>query len=373
MSGLRIVVTGGDGFIGRNLRQRLHELGYIAVTSVNRNTPEAELNANLGSADFVFHLAGVNRPTNDAEFAKVNGGLTAYVCRVLAATSRQIPIVFSSSIQAERNNAYGQSKRTGESEIEQYGVSTGSRAIIIRLPNVFGKWSRPNYNSGVATFCHNLANGLPIVVNDVNAPLSLVYIDDLVEAMVALLDAASMAGGYVDVAPVYVTTVGEVVDIIRSFAENRITHVVPEVGAGLKRALYATYLSYVKPENFTYGLTQHTDSRGSFVEMMKTVSCGQLSYFTAHPGITRGEHYHHTKAEKFLVVKGSACFGFRNLLTDERYDLTVTAEEARVVETVPGWVHKITNVGTDEMIVMLWASEIFNPSKPDTVAATVDA
>lgn len=373
MSGLRIVVTGGDGFIGRNLRQRLQEQGYTAVANVDKDTPDAEFDAALAAAEFVFHLAGVNRPTNDAEFAEVNGGLTARVSRALAATGRKIPVVFSSSIQAERDNLYGQSKRSGESEIEQYGATTGSRAIVLRLPNVFGKWSRPNYNSGVATFCHNLANGLPIVVNDPAAPLTLVYIDDVVAAMTALLEPASTVTGRVEVAPVYATTVGEVADIIRSFAANRSTHIVPEVGTGLKRSLYATYLSYVKPADFAYGLTRHSDPRGSFVEMMKTVSSGQLSYFTAHPGITRGEHYHHTKAEKFLVVKGTARFGFRNLLTDERHELTVTAEAAQVVETVPGWVHKVTNVGTDELIVMLWASEIFDPAHPDTFATTVDA
>lgn len=368
----RIVVTGGDGFIGRNLRVRLGELGHTAVTSVDKDTSAAELEAALASADFVFHLAGVNRPIDDAEFAEVNSGLTAQVCAILAASGRPIPIVFTSSIQAECDNAYGQSKRAGEVEIERYGAATGARAVVLRLPNVFGKWSRPNYNSGVATFCHNLANNLPIKIHDPAAPLSLIYIDDVVAAMVAFLDPASTEMGHVDIGPVYHATVGEVADILRSFAANRTTHIVPEVGAGLKRALYATYLSFVPPAKFAYRLTRHTDPRGCFVEMMKTATCGQLSYFTAHPGITRGEHYHHTKAEKFLVVKGTARFAFRNLLTDERYELTVSAEVAQVVETIPGWAHKIENVGTDEMIVMLWASEIFDSAHPDTFTTSVD-
>lgn len=372
MNDRRIVVTGGDGFIGRNLRVRLGELGHTNVVSVGRDTPSEAIDAEVAAADFVFHLAGVNRPVNDAEFAEVNGGLTERICAILKATGRGVPIVFSSSIQAERDNAYGQSKRSGETAILKYGTDTGARAIVLRLANVFGKWSRPNYNSGVATFCHNLAHGLPITIHDPAAPLSLIYIDDVVAAMIALLDPASTATGQVATGPVYQTTVGEVAAIIGAFAENRTTHVVPAVGTGLTRALYATYLSFFAPAQFAYDLTRHTDPRGSFVEMMKTVTCGQLSYFTAHPGVTRGEHYHHTKAEKFLVVKGTARFGFRNLLTDERHELTVTAENARVVETVPGWVHKITNAGTDEMIVMLWASEIFDRAHPDTFATTVD-
>lgn len=369
---MRIVVTGGDGFIGQNLRVRLAELGHTAVTSIGRETMEAALRAALAEADFVFHLAGVNRPKDDREFDAGNAGFTARVCAGLEGTGRKISFVFSSSTQAEGDNPYGRSKRAAEAEVERYGAVTGSPVFVLRLPNVFGKWCRPNYNSAVATFCHNLARGLPIVINDPNVPLNLVYIDDVVEAMIRLLDPVGIAPGRVDVRPAYPTTVGEVAAILQSFVASRATNTISPVGAGLARALYATYLSYLLPADFSYGLARHTDPRGTFVEMLKTSTCGQFSYFTAPPGITRGEHYHHSKTEKFLVVKGKARFGFRHIVTNETRELVVDGEATRVVDTIPGWAHSITNVGSEEMVVILWASEIFDPQRPDTVAARVN-
>jgi UDP-2-acetamido-2,6-beta-L-arabino-hexul-4-ose reductase len=369
---MHIVVTGGDGFIGQNLRVRLAELGHAEVTSLDLGTTDAELRRAIAAADFVFHLAGVNRPKDDHEFRAGNFDFTAMVCAALEATGRAIPLVLSSSTQAERDNPYGRSKRAAEVEVARYGMATGSPVFVLRLTNVFGKWGRPNYNSAVATFSHNLARGLPITINDGATPLHLVYIDDVVTAMIRLLDPAAASPGRAEVGPTYATTVGEVVAILQSFVASRPTNTIPPVGAGLARALYATYLSYLPPADFSYGLARHTDPRGTFVEMLKTSACGQFSYFTAPSGITRGEHYHHSKTEKFLVVQGTARFGFRHIVTNESHELVVEGAVPRVVETVPGWAHNITNIGAGEMIVMLWASEIFDPQRPDTIAARVN-
>ena len=368
---MRVMVTGGDGFIGRNLRVRLHERGYADVVSIGRAATEEELRAAIAEAAFVFHLAGVNRPKDPSEFVKGNTQFTATLCAALRATGRPIPLVYSSSTQAELDNPYGRSKREGEREVERYGTESRSPAVVLRLTNVFGKWCRPNYNSAVATFCHSVARGLPISLNDPSAPLRLVYIDDVVDAMIRLLESPDVASGIVEVNPTYATTVGEVATMIAEFAESRETLLTPRVGTGFTRALHATYMSYLPPEKFAYCVRRHEDPRGVFVEMLKTPDCGQFSFFTAGPGITRGEHYHHSKTEKFLVIKGSARFGFRHIITDERHELTVHGGESRVVETVPGWTHNITNVGSDEIIVMLWANEIFDPQRPDTISSKV--
>ena len=369
---MHILVTGGDGFIGRNLRLRLAELGHTAVTSVDVGTAPDEIEAALASADFVFHLAGVNRPTDDRDFQAGNVAFTAQICAALEAAGRKAPLVLSSSTQAERDNPYGRSKRDAEVEVERYGTVTGAPVFVLRLTNVFGKWARPNYNSAVATFSHNLARGQPIAIHDSAAPLHLVYIDDVVATMTRLLDAGTPPGR-VAVEPTYDATVGQVAAILQSFVSSRPSNTVPPTGAGLVRALYATYLSYLPAADFSYALPRHTDPRGTFVEMLKTATCGQFSYFTAHPGVTRGGHYHHSKTEKFLVVKGMARFGFRHVVTNEKHELVVDGDAPTVVETVPGWVHDITNIGNDEMVVMLWASEIFDPQRPDTIAARVNA
>lgn len=368
---MRIVVTGGDGFIGQNLRVRLRELGHADVVSVTRQMGAADVQSALSGADFVFHLAGVNRPSDVTEFAQVNAGFTERVCSFLEGTGRRIPLVFASSTQAELDNPYGKSKLDGERVVAQYGAATSSPVFLLRLTNVFGKWARPNYNSAVATFCHNLARGLPITVSNPSNRVTLLYVDDAVSAMLRLLDAGDAGQGMVEVGPTYSTTLGELVATLESFGSSRRTLVIPPVGTRLTRALYATYLSYVPPSEFAYALKSHPDARGDFVEMLKTPDCGQFSYFTAPPGVTRGEHYHHTKTEKFLVVHGSARFDFRHIITNETHDLVADAHTPRIIDTIPGWAHCITNVGSSEMIVMLWASELFDPANPDTVAAKV--
>ena len=368
---MRIVVTGADGFIGRNLRVRLREAGHADVVALTRSTTSAEMQQALSRADFVYHLAGVNRPQNPAEFSTGNAGLTRAVCDALAGSGRPVPVVFASSTQARLDNPYGRSKKDAEDALLAYARATGSAVSLFRLTNVFGKWCRPNYNSGVATFCHNIARGLPVTVNDPASPLHLVHVDDVVEAFLCQLAAPASTDPFVEAGPVHTTTVGEVVQMLQGFAESRQTLLTARVGTGFVRALYATYVSHLPPETFDYTVPRHVDPRGEFAEMLKTQDSGQFSYFTAHPGITRGEHYHHSKTEKFLVIRGHAHFGFRHIETGQLHEVIVQGGEGRVVETVPGWTHNITNIGDEELIVMLWANEIFDRERPDTVAMKV--
>ena len=374
-----ILITGANGFVGKNLQLHLSERKDIQVRCFTRANTVDELPALLNGADFVFHLAGVNRPQDPAAFVVGNAGLTQALCTALAqvaiTTGRKVPVVFASSIQAAQDNAYGQSKRAAEDALFALQHEYGVPVHVFRLPNVFGKWARPNYNSAVATFCHNTARGLPITVNDPAASLTLVYVDDVVQRFIHLLDGADAAldaAGFATVAPQYSTTVGALAAQIQAFKESRNNLVTERVGTGLVRALYSTYVSYLPVEKFAYTVPQHGDARGVFVEMLKTPDCGQFSYFTAHPGITRGGHYHHSKTEKFLVIKGCARFKFRHMHTVETHTLDTSGEQAQVVETVPGWTHDITNIGSDELVVMLWANEIFDRERPDTFACPVE-
>lgn len=371
---MKAMVTGSRGFVGSNLVTRLREREGVEVLEFHRGTQPEALAGLVQAADVVFHVAGVNRPEDPREFTTGNVGLTSEIVAAAATRPRPLPLVLCSSTQAELDNPYGQSKRAAEDLVADYAVGHGAVCRIYRLPNVFGKWSRPNYNSAIATFCHNVARGLPISVHDPQARLRVVYVDDVCEEFLGLLDgpgepAGSREAVYAAVKPVYETTVGEVAEIIQGFGASRTTRSIGPVGAGLARALYATYLSFVPPEEFSYGLVRHVDPRGEFAEVVRTADSGQVSYFTAHPGVTRGGHYHHTKNEKFLVVRGQARFRFRNIRTGETAVLETTGAEPRVVETVPGWAHDITNIGDDEMVVMLWANEAFDPARPDTIAA----
>jgi UDP-2-acetamido-2,6-beta-L-arabino-hexul-4-ose reductase len=360
-----ILVTGANGFIGRNLCLRLAERGDVDILRITRESSEVSLVEGLMRADIVFHLAGVNRPKDEADFVRENVGFTARLCNLAAKAACPPRIVYASSIQAVLNNAYGRSKREVEALVEAYGEMTGVAVDILRLPNVFGKWARPNYNSVVATICHNAAHGLPAPTGDLSAPLRLVYIDDVTFMLSGLVESES-ARGAIDVLPVYNTTLGQLIDIVQGFVESRQRLTAPHAGSGLTRAIYATYLSYLPSDNFVYSIPVYRDARGEFVEMLKTKGCGQFSYFSAWPGVTRGEHYHHSKAEKFLVIRGTASFAFRNIDTGENFEIVSRGGDALVVESVPGWVHDVTNVGDDELICMLWASEIFDSSCPDT-------
>lgn len=369
---MRIAITGASGFIGRNLRVRLEEFGHQDVVCVGHDLSDADLNAALADVELVYHLAGVNRPVVSADFVLGNIDFTQRVCRALSQVAPQAGIIFASSTQAALANDYGESKRGAEDALIAHGKSTGSTVTLLRLTNVFGKWSRPNYNSAVATFCHNVARGLPITVSNPDAPLNLLYIDDLVDHLIGLTEAQSRVNGVSDCGPVYETTVGAVAAIIQSFRKCRTSLVTAPVGTGLTRALYSTYVAGFEPDNFVYDIPMYGDSRGVFSEMLKTPDCGQFSYFTAHPGITRGEHYHHSKTEKFLVLKGKAEFGFRQIDTGQMHVVVTRGEKAQIVETVPGWTHNITNIGDEEMIVMLWANEIFDRDRPDTIPMKVN-
>ena len=368
---MRILITGSDGFIGKNLTVRLAELGHTDITRITRETTADELKSAVKDADFVFHLAGVNRPKTVDEFATGNAGFTEQLCQALVTSGRPVPVVFTSSTQASNDNPYGHSKQAAETALQSYAAETGASVNIFRLTNVFGKWSRPNYHSAVATFCHQVANSQPLTIHDRAAALRLVYIDDVIDAFIKVLEAPKPGYQFADVETVYDTTVGDVAALLESFPASRSNLVVPPVGSGLTRALHSTYLSFLKPEAFAYTVPRHSDPRGEFVEMLKTGNSGQLSYFTAHPGITRGEHYHHSKTEKFLVIRGTARYGFRHVITNEVHEIISRGGEGHIVETVPGWAHDVTNIGTDELIVMLWANEIFNRAKPDTIARKV--
>ena len=363
---MKIVITGSNGFIGKNLRVHLSENGYKDIICIDRDSSLEELNEALKLADFVFHLAGINRPVNYEEFYEGNANLTEHIVNKLIESGKKTPLLISSSIQAELDNHYGKSKAAAEFSVNKYAENTGAKVYIYRLPNVFGKWCKPNYNSAVATFCYNILNDLEVTINNAEAELKLVYIDDVCKSFISCLK-DNINDKNVEVAPVYHTRVGEVVAIIRSFKEKQHSLFIDAVGTGLTRALYSTYLSYYSPEDFAYSVQRHSDPRGAFVEMLKTEDSGQFSFFTAHPGVTRGGHYHHTKNEKFLVIKGKAKFSFRHIDSHDYYEIFVDGTESKIVETVPGWSHDITNIGDDEMIVMLWANEIFDPENPDTV------
>ena len=366
---MNVVITGAAGFLGKNLEVRLGELKDVCVRRIVRTSTRDDLAAALSDADFVFHLAGVNRPSDAAEFETGNADVTVRLADEVAHTGRRIPVAFASSTQGALDNPYGRSKRRAEDALFALSAEHGSSVFVFRLPNVFGKWSRPTYNSAVATFCHNVARDLPINV-DPSSSVTLVYVDDVVDTFIQAMRGdmtASLAP--LEVEPTYTMAVRDLAEQIRAFRDCRTSLLAERVGTGLTRALYATYVSFLPSERFAYSLPTHGDARGVFVEMLKTPDAGQFSYFTSHPGVTRGGHYHHTKTEKFLVLKGRAQFRFRHIVTGERHELVTVGGEPQVVETIPGWAHDITNIGAEEMLVMLWANEIFDRARPDTFAS----
>lgn len=372
----RVLITGANGFVGKNLKLRLSELSGYVVSTFVREDDVSSLQERLAQADLVVHLAGENRPVNESDYARVNAGLTLTLCDALrsevAYSGRKLPVILASSIQAEIDNPYGRSKLAAEKALLALHEEMGNPVEIFRFPGVFGKWCKPNYNSVVATFCHNIARGLPIQINNESTMVTLVYIDDVISALVTSLNnwKSGLSKGVVQ--PSYSITLGELANQIKGFDSCRSSSLLTDrVGVGFTRALYATYISYLPSDRFSYLVPQHNDVRGKFVEMLKTRDSGQFSYFTAHPGVTRGGHYHHSKSEKFLVMRGEALFRFRHLLTNEIVEISTSGLSPQVVDTVPGWVHDITNIGKEDMVVMLWANENFEPLNPDTVASKV--
>ena len=365
------MVTGAHGFIGKNVIEHLNENNHFSVLTFTRSNSNDELQGLIKKSDAIIHLAGENRPDDLSAFELVNSSLTQFLCDAIVSSGRKIPLLLASSTQASQDNLYGKSKLGAEKAVEAMAYVTDNPVYIYRLPNVFGKWCKPNYNSVVATFCHNIINDLPIQINDASKTLKLVYVDDVVANFLQVIQEISRGISRPKIEPEYITTIGEMASQIKAFKNCRKTLISEKVGEGFVRSLYSTYLSYLSPDKFSYELTQNIDNRGVFVEMLKTKDSGQFSYFTAHPGVTRGGHYHHSKSEKFLVIMGEARFGFRNILTDENYELFTSGGNPMVVDTAPGWTHDITNVGKEEMVVMLWANEIFDRDNPDTIIAKV--
>lgn len=364
---MKILVTGANGFIGKNLIAELKNRNYSDILAYDIDTDPALLDEYAEQCDFVYHLAGINRPKDEADFMAGNFGFTSKLLEVLKQHRNKAPIMLASSIQAERDNLYGRSKKAGEELLFRYGRENGVRTLVYRFPNVFGKWCRPNYNSVIATFCHSIARDLPIQINDPAVKLRLVYIDDVVEELIGALSGnETRNGAFCEVSAVHTATLGSIAERILSFRESRITLELPDLSDPLTKKLYSTYLSYLPEDRFCYSLKANTDERGSFTEMIRTPDRGQFSVNVAKPGITKGNHWHHTKTEKFLVVSGKALIQFRKIDGDKLIEYHVSGEKPEVVDIPPGYTHNIINEGETDLVTLMWANEPFDPQKPDT-------
>lgn len=364
---MKILVTGAKGFIGKNLIAELRNRKYDDIFEYDRDTDTSLLDEYCKEAGFVFHLAGVNRPKEQSEFMEGNFGFTSDLLDSLKKQNNTCPVMISSSIQAEIDNPYGESKKAGEDLLFAYGKETGSKVLVYRFPNVFGKWCRPNYNSAVATFCHNIAHDLPIQVNDPSVVMNLVYIDDVVSELINALEGKeSKIGSFCEVPVVHTKTLGEIVDLIYSFKKSREDKSVPNMSDEFSKKLYSTYLSYLPEDKFSYDLKMNVDQRGSFTEFIKTPDRGQVSVNISKPGITKGNHWHHTKNEKFLVVSGKGVIRFRKIDSEKVIEYFVSGDKMEVIDIPIGYVHNITNIGSEDLITIMWANEIYNPESPDT-------
>ena len=381
-----ILITGAKGFVGKNLvenlknirdgKDRVHKLpSDLEILKYDIDNTEIELEEYCKKADFVFNLAGVNRPKDNSEFMKGNFGFGEKLLNLLKKYKNNCPVMLSSSVQATlegryAGSEYGKSKLAGEELFKNYGKETGARVLIYRFPNLFGKWCRPNYNSAVATFCNNIANNLSIQVNDRNTELDLVYIDDLVEELLRAVNGNETKDekGYCYVPEVHHVTLGEIVDLLYEFKESRKNIFIPNMTEGsFSKKLYSTYLSYLDPKDFSYSLKMNEDNRGSFTEIVKSLDRGQVSINISKPGITKGQHWHNTKNEKFLVVAGEGIIQLRKIGTDEIVEYKVSGKEMTVVDMIPGYTHNIINTSeTENLVTVMWCNECFNPEKPDT-------
>lgn len=371
---MNILITGARGFMGKNLRSALtgrcgdaHRLMLLDMPHT-----EEELLAAAAEADFVFHLAGVNRPTDPADFQKGNADFTRQLLTLLKERGKRPPVLLSSSIQAALENPYGQSKLSAEQAVADYGRETGSAVYLYRLPNVFGKWSRPNYNSAVATFCHNVARGLPITVNDPSVTLRLVYIDDVVEEFLRAMEGQPhREGEWCTVQHVHEVNLGHMAELIQSFPALRDSLTAPDQSDPLVKKLYATYLSFLPPEDFSRPTVTHADQRGSFTELLHMGSRGQVSLNVSKPHITKGDHWHQTKHEKFIVLQGEGVIRFRKVGDSTVIAYKVSGENLTVVDIPTGYTHSIENTGDTDMLTLMWANEVFDPAHPDTLRLPV--
>ena len=362
---MKILITGSDGFIAKNLIIHLKRDENVKLYLCNKSDSLDLLEAYIKEVDFIYHLAGVNRPKDVSEFYEGNSSLTKFIVDTLLINEKNTPIVLSSSTQALNDNDYGKSKKEAETILLDYAKQASVNVFIYRLPNVFGKWSKPNYNTVIATWCYNLTRDLDIEVNDESVLLSLVYIDDVVKSFIEKLGFKS-SDKYFELKPIYKKTLGEIKNLLYAFRDNRKNLLIPNVASGFERALYATYLSFLPTDKFAYSLNGHQDNRGTFYEIVKTKDSGQFSLSTTAPGIKRGSHYHHTKNEKFLVVKGEALIEFRHIVTNEKISYKVSDKKMEVVEMIPGYTHNIKNIGDEEMVLFLWANENYDDNNPDT-------
>lgn len=370
---MNILVTGAKGFIGKNLIAELKNRGYRTIFQYDSDSTREELAEYTKSCDFVFHLAGVNRPQKESEFMEGNFGFTSELLEALRENGNQAPILVTSSIQALQDNPYGKSKKAGEDLLFRYQEQTGAKVYIYRLQNVFGKWCRPNYNSVVATFCHNIANDLPISISDRENPIRLIYVDDVVHSFISAMEGNETAAqdGLHYIMTVYPVTLGRLADLIHAFHDSRQNLSVPDVSDSFIKKLYSTYLSYLPADQFSYPLKMNIDDRGSFTEFLKSPEKGQVSVNISKSGITKGNHWHHTKNEKFLVVSGQGVIRFRKIGEDEVIEYPVDGSKLEVVDIPPGYTHNITNTGTMDLVTVMWANEPFDPERPDTYALPV--
>jgi len=366
---MKILITGAKGFVGKNLVVELRNQGFEDLMEFDVDTDPNQLDKYARECDFVFHLAGVNRPENPADFMAGNFGFTSQLLDALKKHHSKAPVLITSSIQAAQNNPYGESKKAGEDLLFDYSKETGSKVYVYRLPNVFGKWCRPNYNSAVATFCNNIAHNLPIQVNDPNVILNLVYVDDVINSFIAKLKVESpldLSNRFEEVSPVYTKPLGEIVSLLNQFKDSRLTLQLPDMGDAFVKKLYSTYLSYLPESDFSYPLKMNVDQRGSFTEFLKTSERGQVSVNISKPHITKGNHWHHTKNEKFLVVSGKGVIRFRKIDSEDIIEYLVSGEKLEVVDIPVGYTHNIENLGDTDMITIMWVNEVFDKEKPDT-------
>ncbi|QSX09276.1 capsular polysaccharide biosynthesis protein CapF [Alkalibacter rhizosphaerae] len=364
---MKILVTGAKGFIGKNLIAELKNRNYTEIFEYDKDTDSKMLDEYSREAEFVFHLAGVNRPIEQSAFMEGNFGFTSDLLNALKKYENTCPVMISSSIQAELDNPYGESKKAGEDLLFAYGTETGSKVLVYRFPNVFGKWCRPNYNSAVATFCHNIARDLPIMVNDPTVEMNLVYIDDVVSELINALEGnENRVEEFCKVPVVHTILLGDIVNLITFFKRSREDRFIPNMSDAFAKKLYSTYLSYLPEDQFSYDLKMNVDQRGSFTEFIKTPDRGQVSVNISKPGIIKGNHWHHTKNEKFLVVSGKGVIRFRNIDSDKVLEYFVSGDKMEVVDIPTGYTHNIENLGETDMVTIMWANEAFDPEKPDT-------